>query len=76
MRGGLESNRKSCPLRQGTGRRPQRSCEPDDFAARNVAGAIIGVIMASTLGTADQGPADMFGRIDAALAHLEGGLPL
>jgi AcrR family transcriptional regulator len=50
--------------------------EPDDFAARNVAGAIIGVIMAITLESVDQSPARMFDRIDAALAHLEAGLPL
>ena len=50
--------------------------DPDDFAARNVAGAIIGVIMAVTLGQSDLSPAGMFGRIDAALAHLEAGLPL
>jgi AcrR family transcriptional regulator len=49
---------------------------PDDFAVRNLAGAMIGVIMASVL-TAKQNPAaDMFQRIDAALAHLEAGLPL
>jgi hypothetical protein len=37
---------------------------------------MIGVIMASVL-TAEQNPAaDMFQRIDAALAHLEAGLPL
>ena|ERR1022692_1403170 len=50
--------------------------DPDDFAARNVAGAMIGVIMAVTLGPPEAGPGDMFGRIDAALAHLEAGLPL
>ena len=49
---------------------------PDDFAARSVAGAIVGVIMAVTLGPPDDGPAEMFNRIDAALAHLEAGLPL
>jgi len=41
-----------------------------------VLGAIIGVIMAVTLGQPDLSPAGMFGRIDAALAHLEAGLPL
>ena len=49
---------------------------PDDFAARNLAGAMIGVIMAVTLTSAGDGPAEMFSRIDAALAHLEAGLPL
>jgi len=54
--------------------------DPDDFAVRNVAGAIIGVIMAATMPWSDWthanvGP-DMFARIDAGLAHLESGLPL
>jgi AcrR family transcriptional regulator len=49
---------------------------PDDFAARNLAGAMVGVIMAVTLTSPDDGPAEMFSRIDAALAHLEAGLPL
>ncbi|MGA3154232.1 MAG: TetR family transcriptional regulator [Streptosporangiaceae bacterium] len=53
--------------------------DPDDFAARNMAGAIIGVIMASTMPWQTDQEADvknMFDRIDAALAHLEAGLPL
>ncbi len=49
---------------------------PDDFAVRNLAGALIGVIMAATMPWADQPAADLVGRIDAALAHLEAGLPL
>jgi len=48
---------------------------PDDFAARNLAGAITGVIMAASLPVMSQ-PQDMFVAIDAALAHLEAGLPL
>jgi AcrR family transcriptional regulator len=49
---------------------------PDDFAVRNLAGAMVGVIMAAAL-TASQAPtADLLERIDAALAHLEAGLPL
>src|SRR5215469_11330125 len=53
---------------------------PDDFAARNLAGAIIGVIMTATMpwhlhdSAADVD--EMFDRIDAGLAHLEAGLPL
>lgn len=52
---------------------------PDDFAARNLAGAITGVILSASLPmmspmTAE--PLDMFASIDAALAHLEAGLPL
>jgi AcrR family transcriptional regulator len=49
---------------------------PDDFAVRNVAGAVIGVIMAATMPWAEAPSQDMFERIDAALAHLEAGLPL
>jgi AcrR family transcriptional regulator len=49
--------------------------DPDDFAARNLAGAIIGVIMSATMPWG--GPTgDMGAQIDAALAHLEAGLPL
>jgi len=54
--------------------------DPKDFAVRNVAGAIVGVIMSATMPWSDwadeAGSADMFDRIDAALAHLEAGLPL
>jgi AcrR family transcriptional regulator len=52
---------------------------PDDPAIRNLAGAMIGVIMAATMPWAADKPADvsaMFDRIDAGLAHLEAGLPL
>ena len=53
--------------------------DPAGFAVRNVAGAIVGVIIAATMpwsGWADKSPRHMFERIDAALAHLEAGLPL
>jgi len=60
----------AAPLARRAGR------EPDDMAVRHVAGAMIGVIMAVTLAPPGDGPADMFGKIDAALAHLEAGLPL
>jgi AcrR family transcriptional regulator len=49
---------------------------PDDFAVRNLAGAMVGVVMAAALAAIDDPGADMFERIDAALAHLEAGLPL
>jgi AcrR family transcriptional regulator len=53
---------------------------PDDFATRNLAGAIMGVVMTASLPWyLDNGAADvdeMFDRIDAGLAHLEAGLPL
>ena len=51
----------------------------DDFAARNLAGAMLGVIMAATLVPAEglaRSPADILDRIDACLAHLDAGLPL
>jgi len=41
-----------------------------------VAGALIGVIASATMPWASQPSTDMFGQIDAALAHLEAGLPL
>ncbi len=49
---------------------------PDDFAVRNVAGALIGVVMSATMPWSDAPADDLFERIDAALAHLEAGLPL
>jgi len=60
----------ACALATRAGR------DPDDFAARNVAGAIVGVIMAATVRRPGHGPVGMFAQIDAALAHLEAGLPL
>jgi AcrR family transcriptional regulator len=54
--------------------------DPDDFAVRNLAGAIVGVIMAAAMPWSDWADEhmgeDVVGRIDAALAHLEAGLPL
>jgi AcrR family transcriptional regulator len=54
--------------------------DPSDFAVRNFAGAIVGVVMAATTPwqdwAAEKHGADMVDRIDAALAHLEAGLPL
>jgi AcrR family transcriptional regulator len=53
--------------------------EADDPAVRTMAGAIIGVIMATTLPWAtseEVGIREIFRRIDAGLAHLEAGLPL
>jgi len=57
---------------------------PDDFEVRNLAGAIIGVIMSVTTSYGGstwtaEGLTDvtsLFARIDRALAHLEQGLPL
>jgi hypothetical protein len=51
--------------------------DPEDFEVRNLAGAVVGVIMAATMPwTGDLPAADMLGRVDAALAHLDAGLPL
>jgi AcrR family transcriptional regulator len=53
--------------------------DPDETAVRALAGAIFGVITATTLPTLDQGPQnidDLFDSIDAGLAQLEAGLPL
>ncbi|MGH7666418.1 MAG: TetR family transcriptional regulator [Candidatus Dormibacteria bacterium] len=53
--------------------------EPDDFAARVMAGALIGVIMAATIPWAadrDLDVGEMFARIDAGLAQFENGLVL
>ncbi len=50
--------------------------DPDDFAVRNMAGALIGVIMAATMPWAEMPSADLAERISAALAHLDAGLPL
>jgi AcrR family transcriptional regulator len=51
--------------------------EADDPAVRNVAGALVGVIMAVALPIrVPEMTGDLFKRIDAALAHLDAGLPL
>ncbi len=50
--------------------------DPGDFAVRNLAGAIVGVVMAATLAEAQDPGGDMLSAIDTALAHLENGLPL
>jgi AcrR family transcriptional regulator len=49
---------------------------PDEFAVRTLAGAILGVVLASSFAAAEHPDADVFARIDAGLAHLEAGLPL
>jgi AcrR family transcriptional regulator len=53
--------------------------KPDDVAVRALAGAIFGVIMASTLPVLERGPIDLdavFASVDAGLAQLEAGFPL
>ncbi|HUJ07531.1 MAG TPA: TetR family transcriptional regulator [Streptosporangiaceae bacterium] len=73
-----ELSRTIGDIASATARRSGR--DPDDFAARTVAGAIVGVIMAATMPWSewaeDQTRPDMLARIDAALALLEAGLPL
>jgi AcrR family transcriptional regulator len=49
---------------------------PDDFAVRNLAGAVVGVIMSATMPWEEMPTTDMFERIDTALANLEAGFPL
>jgi AcrR family transcriptional regulator len=49
---------------------------PDDFVVRNLAGAVVGVIMSATMPWEEVPTADMFERIDTALANLEAGFPL
>jgi hypothetical protein len=48
----------------------------DDFAVRNLAGALLGVMMATFLSAANDPDADLLGLEDQAMAHLEAGLPL
>src|SRR6266568_1437048 len=47
-----------------------------DFALRNLAGALLGVMMSALLHTADDPKADLIETVDQAIAHLEAGLPL
>ncbi len=48
----------------------------DAFAVRNLAGALLGVMMATLLSAANDPDADVLGLADQALAHLEAALPL
>ena len=53
--------------------------KPDDVAARALAGAIFGVILASTLPVLEGGQMDLdavFASVDTGLAQLEAGFPL
>ena len=47
-----------------------------DFALRNLAGALLGVMMSSLLAAADDPKVDLIAVADQAMAHLEAGLPL
>ena len=48
----------------------------DDFAVRNLAGALLGVMMSAFLTVSGDPEQDMMEAADRALAHLEAGLPL
>jgi AcrR family transcriptional regulator len=50
--------------------------DPDDFAVRNFAGAVIGIALAGTQAIVEDPEADYLELFDAGLAHLEAGLPL
>ena len=58
------------PLAQRLGR------STNDFAVRNMAGAILGVLIASYFATVHDPKTDFVEVIDRSLAHLEAGLPL
>ena len=47
-----------------------------DFAVRNMAGALLGVMMAAYFAAAADPNADLIEVIDKSMAHLEAGLPL
>ncbi len=49
---------------------------PDDFAVRNFAGALLGVMMSAFLTAAADPKMDLIEAADQALSHLEAGLPL
>lgn len=48
----------------------------DDFAAHNLAGAVLGVMMMVMVVAAENPDVDIFKVMNDALAHLEAGLPL
>lgn len=49
---------------------------PEDFAVRNLSGALLGVMMSTFLSAANDPTADLIKLADRAMAHLEAGLPL
>lgn len=58
------------PIAHRTGRSPK------DFAVRNMAGALMGVLIAAYFATAADPKTDFLKEMDRAMAHLEKGLPL
>lgn len=55
---------------------PRVGRRQDDFAVHNIAGAVLGVLLASMLAIIDNPKTDMIKVVDDALSHLEAGLPL
>lgn len=55
---------------------PRVGRKRDDFAVHNIAGAVLGVMLAAMLEIIDNPKADLLKVTDDALAHLEAGLPL
>jgi AcrR family transcriptional regulator len=49
---------------------------PDDFAVRNLSGALMGVMIATFMAAANDPNVDLLKLADEAMAHLEAGLPL
>jgi AcrR family transcriptional regulator len=50
--------------------------DPGDFAVRNLVGAVVGTMFTAWLAISEQEGADVVGAMDAALEHLDRGLPL
>ena len=50
--------------------------DPGDFAVRNLVGAVFGAMFTAWLAMAEEENPDIVGTMDAALEHLEKGLPL
>ena len=55
---------------------PRVGRRQDDFAVHNIAGAVLGVLLAAMLAIVDNPKVDLLKVVDDALAHLEAGLPL
>ena len=55
---------------------PRMGRQRDSFAVHNIAGAVLGVLLAAMLEIIDNPKTDMLEVTDEALAHLEAGLPL
>jgi AcrR family transcriptional regulator len=55
---------------------PRVGRKRDDFKVHNLAGAVLGVMLAAMLTIIDNPRADLLKTTDDALAHLEAGLPL